>query len=58
MLSTHSKYLGASASGSIFTSPLCTASADALASGATFTNHCFESLGSTVVSHREQWPTA
>ncbi|CAB4982696.1 unannotated protein [freshwater metagenome] len=54
MLSTHSKYLGDISAGSILTLPLRTASPAALASGATFTNHCLESLGSTVVSQRWQ----
>ncbi len=54
MLSTQSKYRGASSSGSIFTEPFLTASAAAFAIGSTFTNHCFDKRGSTVVSHREQ----
>ena len=58
ILSTHSKYRGSRDAGSILTLPLRTASPDACARGATFTNHCFDKRGSTVVSQREQCPTA
>ena len=57
-LSTQSKYRGASSSGSIFTLPSRTASPAAFARDSTFTNHCLDKRGSTVVSQREQWPTA
>ncbi|CAB4578219.1 unannotated protein [freshwater metagenome] len=58
MLSTQSKYRGASSWGSIFTDPFRTASAAAFAIGSTFTNHCLDKRGSIVVSHLEQCPTA
>ena len=57
MLSTQSKYLGASSAGWIFVRPSRTASPAALASGSTLTNHWVESLGSITSSDREQCPT-
>ena len=38
--------------------PCSTASMAGLASGSIFTNHCVDSIGSTTVSQRWQWPTA
>ncbi len=58
MSSTQPKYLGFISGGEILTRPSRTASPAAFASGATLTNHCKDSRGSTVVAQREQCPTA
>src|SRR6202012_2738165 len=54
MSSTQPKYLAFISGGEICTRPSRTASPAAFASGATFTNHCSDSRGSTVVEQREQ----
>ena len=45
-------------SGTNLVLPCSTASMAGLASGSIFTNHCVDSIGSTTVSQRWQWPTA
>ena len=45
-------------SGTKLVLPCSTASMAGLASGSILTNHCVDSIGSTIVSQRWQWPTA
>ncbi len=45
-------------SGTNLVLPCSTASMAGFASGSIFTNHCVDSIGSTTVSQRWQWPTA
>jgi hypothetical protein len=58
MSSTQPKNLAFISGGCSTVRPSRTASPAAFASGATFTNHCKDSRGSTVVPQRSQCPTA
>ena len=58
MLSIQWKNVFDQLSGTNLVFPCSTASMAGLASGSIFTNHCVDSIGSTTVSQRWQWPTA